>query len=98
MIYGNAISAAQAVHQHLRGGPGFYAGITNDPGRRLFDEHGLCRGRDNYIAVKCQDDGVARTAEQILLLRGYRGGGGGGDESSTWIYAYQITSCTCEAC
>jgi hypothetical protein len=74
----------------------WYAGITNDPERRL-REHNV--SPDNpWTWYECDDATQARTVEYALHSMGYSGGGGGGHGGSVFVYTYRITPSTCEDC
>ncbi len=71
----------------------WYAGITNDAKRRLFDDHGVAEtGRWIYRTLPSVAE--ARRLEAALLRRGMDGGAGGGDNTSTVVYAYLKTGTT----
>ena len=59
---------------------GWYAGITNDPERRLFEEHKVDEKRGSWIHLRASSESAAREIEDSLHGKGYRGEGGGGDE------------------
>ena len=75
-------------------GFGWYAGITSDPKRRLFEEHGVSKKNGKWIWRKAGNVRDARNIEQSLLRWGCVGGSGGGDDSSLFVYAYEITRLT----
>lgn len=93
-----AIEAARELHQQGRHTFRWYAGISDDPPARLFEEHGVDEQRGFYGWVRCTNIAVAREAERLLLGAGYQGGPGGGHDGSVFVYVYRITPDTCETC
>lgn len=75
---------------------GWYAGITDDPERRLFTEHNVSKQVGAWIYHPCSTDGIAREVEQHFLDKGCQGGPGGGDGTSKYVYAYKVTNSTVE--
>jgi len=73
----------------------WYVGITSDPERRLFDEHGVDRTAkkwwtyDEFTSVD-----LARRVEKYFIEQGCDGEPGGGDEESKFVYAYKKTKDT----
>ncbi len=68
----------------------WYVGISENPERRLFTEHGVDRERGGW---KHLDDPVeARIAREVeehfVRQRGTDGGTGGGDADYLYVYAY----------
>ncbi|MBE7480593.1 MAG: hypothetical protein HS104_11505 [Polyangiaceae bacterium] len=96
--YSIAIWAARKLHEQGRHASKWYAGITDHPPARLFDEHGVDEHRDLWAWVQCTSADVAREAERFLLAAGYQGGPGGGHDGSVFVYVYRITPDTCETC
>ena len=91
----------QEIIEHIKGCTGkyfsnYYAGITNDPENRLFNEHKVDKQSGCWIYRKAIDIDNARNAENILIEKGMKGGEGGGDDSSIYVYTYQIKSHTKE--
>lgn len=78
------------------GYPAWYAGISNDAERRLFDEHGVPRekGKAWYIWDTASSNAVARRVEQYLIGLGCDGAAGGGEEDANMVYAYKKTAST----
>lgn len=74
----------------IQAGYGWYAGVTSDPERRLFQEHRVNRDDGPWIYGPADSDSGAREAEQHLLGMGCKGGPGGGDTNSEYVYAYRI--------
>ena len=73
-----------------------YVGITKNVKSRLFGDHNVSKDNGHWIYRIAQNDDIAREVEQYFLNAGMDGGGGGGDNESKTIYAYKITSETCE--
>ena len=88
------------IKAHIRGnGNSFrawYAGITNDPKRRVFDDHKVSQSSGVYIWRKCLSTDTARSVETSLISAGTDGGDGGGRQSSQFVYAYKKSSYTRE--
>ena len=76
----------------------WYAGIAKDPEERLFTDHKVSKTKGTWIHRKCSTDTVSRRVEKHFLDKGCKGGPGGGDSSTKYVYAYKITSSTCEGC
>ncbi len=75
----------------------WYVGITADPEKRLFSDHGVSQQTGNWIYCLATSDSAARDAEDHFTnILGTYGGPGGGDSSSTAVYAYKITVSTIE--
>ncbi len=98
------MSAQQIVseidsHINKEGGPHntWYCGITENPARRLFEEHNVSRENGWWINRDAGTDNVARTIEQHFLSKGCKGGPGGGDNNARHVYAYKITAATRES-
>ena len=72
----------------------WYAGVTKDPKQRVFEDHGVVKGKDPYIWRTASSSDVAREVEQHFLDLGCDGGGGGGDEDADVVYAYKKSSRT----
>jgi hypothetical protein len=72
----------------------WYAGITDDAKRRLFEEHGVSEKNGLWIYRSADNDTIARRIEEYLIKLGLDGDTGGGDESSNVVYAYKKTSMT----
>jgi hypothetical protein len=67
----------------------WYVGITENAKRRIFEEHGVEKGKDKYIWRTASSSSVARAIEEYLLDLGCDGGGGGGDDDADIVYAYK---------
>jgi hypothetical protein len=68
----------------------WYAGITSDARKRLFEEHGVREKGDQWIYQVVPTTEDARTVEDYLVdTLGTDGGPGGGDEQSTMVYCYK---------
>lgn len=71
----------------------WYVGITNDPQRRLFDEHGVDREKW-WVYATATSNAVARRVESYFINLGTGGAPGGGEEDARVVYAYKKTSST----
>ncbi len=74
----------------------WYAGITNNPDRRLFQEHCVSKNGPWWIWREAMDDGAARAIEDYFLRLGCKGGAGGGESDCVYVYAYLIRQDTVE--
>lgn len=88
-------SVIKAINEYLAKWPSFkisdfYAGITDDYKRRLFEEHKL-EQTGIWIACPCDSKETAKKIEKICINSGMQGDTGGGNEESVWIYCYAIT-------
>ena len=73
----------------------WYVGITNNPQRRLFDEHNVMMNNSRWVRRTASSHEVARRIEAYFIDElGLDGGTGGGDEDSTVVYAYKKTPTT----
>ncbi|TET46772.1 hypothetical protein E3J62_03170 [candidate division TA06 bacterium] len=72
----------------------WYIGVTNDPERRLFVEHGVQKENGWWIYRGATSAAVARKVEEHFINLGMDGAPGGGDEKSDVVYAYKKTSRT----
>ena len=72
----------------------WYVGITEDAERRVFEEHGVEKGKDPYIWRTATSSAVARDIEKYFLDLGCDGGTGGGDADAEIVYAYKKSSRT----
>ena len=73
-------------------GYGWYVGITDDPARRLFEEHRVDKEEGGpWIYRWVASDRAARRIEEHFIHKGCTGGSGGGDSDSKCVYAYKIT-------
>lgn len=70
----------------------WYTGITNDPGKRLLQEHNVSKENDLWAYYPCSTSSTARDVEQHFISLGFTGGTGGGDELSSTVYVYRITN------
>ena len=72
----------------------WYSGITNDPKKRVFDDHKV---KDAYIYDNAGTKENAEDVEDYLIntLR-TKGGSRGGKTDSTWVYSYKIKDYTVE--
>ena len=85
----------KAINEYVAKGPSlkisdFYAGITDDFKRRLFDEHKL-KQTDIWIACPCDSKETAMAIEKMCLSSGMQGDTGGGNKDSVWVYCYAVT-------
>jgi hypothetical protein len=71
----------------------WYVGITNEPDRRLFDEHGVDKS-GAWVHGSATSNTVARRVEQHFIKLGCDGAPGGGDVKSKGVYAYKKTAST----
>lgn len=75
----------------------WYVGITDDPERRLFDEHNVSKESGPWIYGKCFNDTSAREVEKALIDNlGTQGAPGGGDKNTVYVYAYVTKNYTNE--
>jgi hypothetical protein len=73
----------------------WYAGVTNNPPRRLFLNHNLNQSTGPWRCWHTQTADVARNIEDFLVnVLGFAGGTGGGDETAKFVYVYKKTSQT----
>lgn len=80
------------VLQNGSGKYGWYVGIAAYPKDRLFNEH-MVSEYGTWIYRPADTEKIARDAEVELLEElNAKGAPGGGSNSTTWVYAYQITS------
>ncbi len=96
--YNNII---ERIDEHLKNSgrryySDFYIGITNDPERRLFDEHNVKKDYMWWIYSKADNIEIARKVEKHYLDKGMRGGDGGGDDTSVYVYCYTVSPTTIE--
>lgn len=80
----------------IRHGYGWYAGVTSDPERRLFQEHWVKKRDGAWIYGAADSDSDARDVERHLFEIGCSGDSGGGDSNSVYVYAYRINLYTRE--
>ena len=88
-------SVIKAINEYLAKWPSlkisdFYAGITDDFKRRLFDEHKL-KQTDIWIACTCDSKETAMAIEKMCLSSVMQGDTGGGNKDSVWVYCYAVT-------
>jgi predicted GIY-YIG superfamily endonuclease len=100
ILSAEAARVAGKIEQHIsdRGGSlsAWYAGITDDPERRLFTEHNVSKQTGHWVYRKCSTDDIAREVEQHFLGKGCKGGPGGGKRAAKYVYAYKVTNSTVE--
>ena len=74
----------------------WYVGICSDIKQRLFGDHNVSPN-GMFIYDNAQTENNARWVEKYLIESlGTKGDTGGGDYSTTWVYAYKITTETRE--
>lgn len=66
----------------------WYAGITENPKKRLFDDHKVPEKDYWWIYRRATSSQTARDIEKALLDLGCDGGAGGGDDGAVHVYAY----------
>jgi len=67
---------------------GWYIGITNDPNRRLYEEHSASVSGSIVVAV--ESEAVARSVEKFFIeIYGMAGNPGGGD-APRFVYAFKM--------
>lgn len=84
-------SVIKAINEYLAKWPSlkisdFYAGITDDFKRRLFNEHKL-----KQTDCPCDSKETAIAIEKMCLSSGMQGDTGGGNKDSVWVYCYAVT-------
>ncbi|MBW2984763.1 hypothetical protein KY361_06605 [Candidatus Woesearchaeota archaeon] len=73
----------------------WYIGVTEDPQRRLFDEHKVDEKKDHWIYSTAVSAEVARKIEKYFIEGLHVDGGkSGGDKDARVVYAYQKTTHT----
>ena len=74
--------------------PRWYAGISDDPKKRLFQDH--CVDQNGvWIHTGYANSEIARKAERVLLeFYGFDGGAGGSDADELCVYAFLKTTDT----
>lgn len=96
-VHNDYRDAVRGLHDEARDVDEWYAGVTNDPQRRL-KEHAVDPDEGDYTWVECTDADVAADAEAELHELGYQGGPGGSQKDTVFVYVYEITDDTCETC
>jgi hypothetical protein len=90
----------QAIAAHVQSCGGsyseWYCGIAADAQERLFNDHSVDSKNGRWIYRQCANSADARAVEDYFVQRGMKGGPGGGDSTTTYVYAYRITSSTRE--
>jgi len=75
----------------------WYVGITDDPGFRIFEDHGVSRDQGKWAYKKTDTETMARAVEKLIKeTYGTKGGTSIGNEQTTFVYAYLITPATKE--
>jgi len=81
------------IEKYMRQFSGYYSdwyvGITEDPRKRLFEDHQVKEKGDLWIYQDCGSESNAREVEEYFLKKGCDGGTGGGDYKTTYAYAYK---------
>lgn len=74
----------------------WYVGITNNAGRRLFNEneHNVDKEHGRWITCPANSKKDAQDIEEYFLGQGMDGDTGGGNDESTFVYCYMKTSTT----
>ena len=67
----------------------WYVGITDDPRRRLFDEHQVHYQDDAWIYQAAASEDEARRVEEYFLAYGLIGGAGRRLQAPCAVYAYR---------
>jgi hypothetical protein len=67
----------------------WYVGITNDPRRRLFDEHQVHYQDDAWIYRAAASEDEAHRVEEYFLAYGLIGGAGRRLQDPCTVYAYR---------
>ena len=66
-------------------------GITNNPRRRIINQHKVNEARGTYGWVECNSKNCAEIVEKKMLKKGYAGNTGGGNDESVYVYVYKKT-------
>lgn len=87
------------IKEHIqnRGGSysDWYVGISEEPRKRLFEEHGVNEKTDAWIYRQATSNKVARRIEKYFVdVLGTDGAPGGGDVNTIYVYAYKKKSHT----
>jgi len=86
------------ITEYIRKGgggyPAWYVGVTKDPRRRLFTEHGVHEEGDLWIFRQAYSSAAARNVEAHFLSLGADGGAGGGEQDADYVYAYKKSAHT----
>lgn len=73
----------------------WYVGIASDIKKRLFGDHKVPEKDHWFIYRNASSSDVARKIEKHFIDKhGTSGGPGGGDNTTTYVYAYKMTSIT----
>lgn len=68
----------------------WYTGITSDPEKRLFTEHGVDKENNYWICRQAINNTTARNIEEYFVkVLHTDGGSGGGDETTVFVYIYK---------
>jgi hypothetical protein len=91
-IQGELIAKIEERVQSWGGYAACQVGITNDPERRVFQEHGVDKENAfDYVLVDAGTFYNARAVEGYFIRQGCSGAQGGGDADTKVVYAYRKT-------
>jgi hypothetical protein len=93
------LSIAREIEAYIKRGrispAEWYAGVSSDPRRRLFDDHKVDKEVDLWFYRRASNAHSARWVEKYPFdFVGTEGGPGGGDSDAVFVYAYQKTEST----
>lgn len=95
MTYGpNQIVLSALISIYNGGGNcrDWYAGITNNPERRLFSDHRVDRSDGHWFCWPVDSAYIAENVEHSLLNGlGFDGGTGGADRTARFVYIFKKT-------
>jgi hypothetical protein len=94
-VFEDPLEAAKRLHAKVDGGEGWYAGVANDPERKLAD-HAVDPDEGEYDYVECAEPDVALGARATLHKWGYEGGPTRTEDAALWVYVYAVTDETRE--
>lgn len=72
----------------------WYVGITDNPQKRLFQDHNVKEKNDQWLFQHCGSASDAAEVVKYFLKKGCDGKSGGGDYNTTYAYAYKKNSRT----
>ena len=67
----------------------WYVGVTDNPSRRLLDEHNAPRNESIVVAIESEE--VARSVEKFFIEHFRTAGNPGGGERPSFVYAFKMT-------
>jgi hypothetical protein len=70
----------------------WYVGITENPSRRLYEEHRASISGSTYVVV--ESERVARGVEKFLIETYGMGGNPGGGDNPRFVYAFKMRTDT----